>query len=377
MRAPIWILNILFLITFILVVLATLFFESPIPKRVRIESSQPEAIITSTEEPDIKKIYELDLFGTYQPGIEQPLEEPKLEIQIPPAPEPKKPETPKIPEVKFLNPLDITLKGVIAVSDDTKNIAIIADNKSKVEKNYKVNDKIEDSQIIKIFKNKVLFIRSNGQLETTYLTHRDVSLDHLITSTDGWNKVVYRIEENKYYLDPVEFKAKVNNLAQFIEMLDLSTVTQKAQNIGSRIGKMSDKSFGKTIGLETGDIIISINDIPANNTNNRFEIYKLITSLNTNDEIKIKAQRKQIPFDLSITLKQAKEIPTKKEDSISLQTSVQEGKPMDLAETIREEKLKILKSKYDLAPTLRDMRIQEKRNMFDKGKRELFEKLKR
>jgi len=98
-----------------------------------------------------------------------------------------------MPKPKFLDPLDITLKGIIVlVHNDSKNRAIIADNKTNKELTYKVGSAIEDAQLIRILSNKVIFLRSNGQQEVLYLREKDAELDPVYTIIDNWDGIIQK-----------------------------------------------------------------------------------------------------------------------------------------------------------------------------------------
>ena len=64
---------------------------------------------------------------------------------MPPPPVVKPAALVEIKPVQFLEPLAITLKGIMYSSDEQHNRAIIADNKSEAQKLYKVGDALEDA----------------------------------------------------------------------------------------------------------------------------------------------------------------------------------------------------------------------------------------
>jgi len=275
MKHPFWIVNSLlfFLVIFTLIFIYT--SRVPVPER---ESIEPVYIPPKKDRKldiNIRKIYEDDLFGTYKKELK-----PVRQDFTTPFPEPPPPQKTSITAVstpKFLDPLDITLKGIVVIStNDTKNRAIIEDNKTKREDMYKVGDLIEGAQLIRIFRNKVIFLRSNGQQEVLYLREQDAKFDPAFAIIDGWDNVIQKVSENNYLISPKEFIFRVTNLAQFIDILGLTSAYQKGKSIGCRIGTLGLESLGVYLGLQTGDIILTINDIPAFNTPNRLKIYNKI-----------------------------------------------------------------------------------------------------
>jgi len=363
MKHPLWILNSLLLILALVVGGVIFFTQERLPMREEIE---PEEYVRPVQEDTSKintsKIYEYDLFDTYKQEI--PIAQETSAVQpLPVPPAPQKVIVPQIPRPKFLEPLNISLKGIVAfVNDTTKNRAIIADNKTQKEKTYKVGDKIEDSRLIRIFNNKVMFLRSNGQQEVLYLREQDAKLDPSYAMISNWETISDQIKQNSYAINTQEFIKKVQSLGQFIDLLDISTAFKDGQNIGFRIGKIEQKSLGTQLGLETGDIIISINGIPATTTTNRFDIYKKIIASQENDVVTVVLKRNNQEETLEYTLQEFAPIITP-----ALPT------PPPNSEEKREKQLKALQEKYKFAPTLDQIKKKEKRNMMQQG--QLHQKL--
>lgn len=302
MKHPFWIVNLglllLVLLTFAFVYLSRV----KVPSR---ESIEPAQFIPRKERKvaiNIKKIYENDLFGTYVKEIHQarPLD---LTIPFPEPPKPEKISIPQPPEQEFLTPLDITLKGIIVVgTNDSKNRAIIQDNKTKQEVTYKVGDAIQDAQLMRIFRNKIILLRTNGQQEVLYLRQQDALLDPAYMLLSEWTTTIQKIEDYKYRINPNSFVEQVKNLAQFIEMVNLTTAYKMGENIGVRIGQLSTPSLGKALGLQNGDIITHVNDIQTRTTQERLSIYKMITHLNIGDTVTIHVTRKNKEIILTYVL---------------------------------------------------------------------------
>ncbi len=302
MRHAWWIVNSSLLLFFIAIVLFIILSQQSIPRRTSFE---PEAEIKPIKREiakiDLNKIYTNDLFDTYRAPI-TPIEKAPTEIPMPPPPEPKVIKPPVTPPPKFLEPLQISLKGIIVGSDESYNVAIIEDAKEKKSKNYRVNDKIEDAQLIKIFKNKITLIRSNGQQETLYVNQHDAELEQLLSPRNDWSSIIQKTAENSYSIDPDLFIDRVANLAQFIDLLNLTTVYKQGISVGIRVGKMQSGTPGIALGLLPGDIIQSVNNIPANDMKNRFEIYQAIIQMEIGDNIIVQLSRKKMPATITYTL---------------------------------------------------------------------------
>ncbi len=397
MKHPFWIVNSI-LLFLVIIALAFMFMSRvEIPEREDIKPRKYSAIAAEhSVQINISKIYENDLFGTYQRELPQP----DL-IDIPPLPTPPEPTQatiPPTPKPQFLDPLDINLKGItILGSDPSKTRAIIADNKTQREVNYKVGDNIEDGQLIRIFSNKVVILRANGQQEVLYLREQDAKKDPLYSLIDEWNKVV-TVDGSKYILNIKEFAARVKSLAQLIDLVDLTTAYKNGQNAGCRIGQLPEKSFGTYIGLQSGDIITKINDIETTSLDNRLKIYKKIVGMRNGDTIQITLLRKKQELTLTIVLKDPSEIqeeetieesaqpavitpkiPEPKEDEIAaVKTNIEDKEqPTDGAQAAKgaitvltnNQKQQIAQQGTRFKPVVNRMQLDEKQYMLAHGKK--------
>ena len=194
------------------------------------------------------------------------------------------------------------------VNDDSKNRAIVSDTTTKQETTYKVGDLLEDAQLIKILNNKIVFLRSNGQQEVLYLRQKDAQLDPSYALISGWKGITQKITDTNYRLNSSEFTNRVTSVAQFIDLLEITTVYKNGKRFGCRIGKISNDSLGTELGLLPDDIILSVNDIPATETDNRLAIYKKIAAMQTKDTIVVHLLRNKADMTLTYTI--AQELPS-------------------------------------------------------------------
>lgn len=302
MRHAWWIVNSSLLLFLVAATLFILLSRQPMPRRISFEpDTEIKPVKREIAKIDLNKIYSNDLFDTYRTPI-TPVEQPESAKPMPPPPSPKPSKPPVTPPPKFLEPLQVSLKGIIVGADEKYNVAIIEDAKEKRSKNYRVNDKIEDAQLIRIFKNKIILIRSNGQQETLYVNQHDAEVEQLLSPINNWSSIIQKNAENSYTIDPDLFVERITNLAQFIDMLNLTTVYRQGLSIGIRIGKMQPGTPGIAMGLLPGDIIQTVNNIPANDTKNRFEIYQTVIKMQIGDTISVNLLRKKLPMTISYTL---------------------------------------------------------------------------
>lgn len=359
MRYPLWVLNSALFALVIFALLFIFFSVEEIPERGDIE---PEVAISARMDGvptiNLKQIYENDLFGTYTKPVIT-VKEPKYVVPMPEAPQPVPVEIPEKEEPKFLDPLQVTLKGIMSVSDGAKNKAIIADNKTTMESIYKVGDKIEDAQLIRIFKNKVIFVRSNGQQEVFYLRSEDAKEDPTYTIISDWKGVVRRVAKNEYHIYLDEFKKRVKTLAQFIDILNLTTAFKRGVSLGCRIGYTEKDSLADELGFQRGDIVLTINGIPAVDTKNRLEIYKNMTNLVLGDSVVIRLQRRNRIYTLRYVMA----------DFTVIKKQTGPGQPATVKYILEEQK-KMLEKKHKFAPTVREIRNKERQNMLLKGSKQ-------
>lgn len=361
MKHPFWLVNDLLLIILLTVIGFMFISQQREPTKVSL-TSQAEIKLPkkSVSKIDLSKIYSNDLFETYQAPVisGEPLL-PKITMPEPPSPKPVK--VPLALPPKFLEPLQITLKGIISLQDETGNVAIIQDNKTSTTKNYTVGTKIEDAQLIRILSNKIILVRSNGQQETLYVNQYDAELDQQLQWRTSWSSVIQQKGANNYLVDPNTFIEAIPNLSELIDKINLVTVYKKGRSVGCRVGLLQPKSIGTALGLQQGDIIESINNIPATTTDSRFEIYQKIITMNIGDTIMVNLLRHQTELVITYTLQQLEE-PTP-----SLAPRIL-GKEKSLEE-IEAENKELLRQKQQFAPTLEQLRMQQKRDIVNYGNR--------
>ncbi|MGZ6255057.1 MAG: type II secretion system protein N [Candidatus Chromulinivorax sp.] len=289
MKQPVWILN-SSLLAFIFVSQFLLFtFQRVVPRKVSMAPIKTEDVQESVQQPiDITKIYEQDLFGTYEPPVLST--QSFIDEVIEPMPRPPKVIIPEIPVEKipaFFPPLDAVLKGVIFVKDDPAScIAIVQLKKTKEERNYQVGDLIDDAQIIKILSNRIIIIRSNGQQETLYLREEDAISD-FATEVHSGSQVVEDVSGNKYTINIDEFLKQIHNLGEFIALLDLTTVYKQGKNFGCRIGKIEPDSLGSLLGFLVDDIIVKIDNYDVDTLEHRIAVYDHIIQKHAGDTIEV------------------------------------------------------------------------------------------
>jgi type II secretory pathway component PulC len=364
MRHPLWILNSALLLLLIIAAGFTFVAQVEVPEREEIKPSDHKKTIQKpSEKINIPAIYQNDLFGSYVKKVEEPEQVP-APTEPPPAPAPVTIPIPVIAEPKFTDPLNITLKGIIIVTnDDRKNRAIIADNTTSKEQLYKVEDLIEDARLIKILSNKVIFLRAGGQQEVLYLRHKDAELDPVYAVHSNWSNIIEQVNDTTYIIHTALFVDRVKNLAQCIDLLDLITVYQKGKSIGCRIGNVDENTLGNALGFHAGDIIMGIDDIAPTDTEQRMNIYKKIIAMKAKETFKILLRRQGSDITLTYMLSD-----TKKPAEKTSETGAASKPAQTPNEELTQEQIKALEERHTFAPTLKDIRDRERQNMLEKGR---------
>jgi len=307
MKQQLWIVNSSLLGIFFTACILLKFFEQypPVrrPGKITLQDSVKKKEPTS--QATLEVIYKNDIFGTFIPQILMPPAPPQAIKQslVTPIPEPQAAQITPIPEPKkqeFVDALNLTLKGIVITSDELKNVVMIADETQK-ENLYRLGDKIKDAQIIKIIRNRVVFLRANGQQELFFLRKEDNPLS--VPFEERWKMTVKQISPTAFEVDPEYFIKEVDSLGNFVDSLPLiGTAYQGGSPIGIRVGNLEKQDIGLMLGLQPYDIVIAINDITTAEQKNRLTIYDTITQAKIGDTINVKVKRGQQEIELAYKL---------------------------------------------------------------------------
>lgn len=283
MSSLLWILNSSLVGVLALSFLASNLFEVE-PPRVNFakmpEVSQPVESVekkepAKAEKSPFEKIYKNDIFGTFLVKQDKPAKQ-TLVSPIPDFTPPAALPAPAIPTYDFIPALEVTIKGII-MSDDENRCVVMIEDDSKKESLYHIGDKIKDAQIIKIAKNEVIFLRgANGQLETSFLRKGDALINK--DPQTPWKYIVKSVDDSHYEIDPNNFKLEVDSLGNFLERVSVvGTAYQKGVPSGIKIGQLDKGDLGEILGLQQGDVIVSINNKSPGVPKERMDIYNMLT----------------------------------------------------------------------------------------------------
>lgn len=300
---PFWLLNSALLGLLFLAYCTLRLLQIQIPER---SSIQPKAKQLSEQITfvNIEKIYKKDLFNTVieqvlpQSIVPEPLPKPPI---IPRASEPQVSQSQIEP--KFLDPLNIKLIGIFFVGPNKKeNSAIIQNNTTNEEMTVMIGSKIQDASVIRIFRNKIIILRLNGQQEILYLREEDAKADNAYGYSEDWNDVIIKMNDYEYNINLQEFMVRISNIGELLYSLGVTTAYKNGKSIGCRIGVTDPKSIGFFLGFKTGDIITTINNKPILTTQDRLDVLQDIGKNNVTS-IFVEGLRNGRKIVLTYTLK--------------------------------------------------------------------------
>lgn len=361
MKSPVWILNSTLAI-FIFASLVYILFSFSITfnhKNIKNHTAKPIFQRHGVDQGFLKTIYEdNDLFNTYVEKTALPPTPVVPKIQAPPAPPSIQELTPvATPAVTFLEPLNIKISGIIMSTNDFDSRIIIQENSTKIEALYKLGDKVEDANILRILQDKVIFLRSNGQQDTLYITTAQAEHGFKEASGSQWTNIIKSISNNTYTVNKDQFAKKINSLGQFIGLLDFITAFKDGESIGVRIGNVQDVNLVNCLGLQPNDIILKIDDIEPNNTAKRLDIYNKVILKNPGDSIPVEILRNANAVKITYVVENLE----KETENLNTQKHISElpaNEPIDI-------------NKF--GPLVNDMKKNDRQSMLKNGKKSILQ----
>ena len=359
MKHSFWLVNSLLLVLLCCTLIFMFFSQQRVGYVLSLEPQLPalqQPYTTTTVQ--TRLIYENDLFNTYHKTYAPPTQPNYVESSLPQPPSAVAPDKPGPVEKKFLPPLKIKLRGVIALDDQSLNYIIASDEQTQEQRKYKVGDIVEDGLLIKIFPNKAIFIRSNGQQETLYLDIHDVEEDPLISQQKKyWVNIIQHVKDTRYILDHEALIKCVKNISILFDLFNVTTLYNNGITKGLRIGSVNSQSLASHLGFESQDLVTACLGIPLTSLANQTKCYKELGTKKFDDSITINVERNGKTITLSYTLRDLKD-----PFDTSLASKKVKNKALEQMreEELQNERIKLLKKKYKFAPTAQDLRIEHK-----------------
>ncbi|MDH5484902.1 MAG: type II secretion system protein GspC [Gammaproteobacteria bacterium] len=166
--------------------------------------------------------------------------------------------------------LNLVLKGVLATDPMTNASVIIAMGKNGKEDIYGIDDKVTSATIKEIHVDRVILER-NGQFETLRLP-KEFSDNTLIDVGHGDSAELPSLAEirNKVLKNPTSF-------TQYAIPVPYR---ENGKLRGYRLQQKGNNQLFSSLGLVSGDIVISVNDIPLDNPQKSIEALRALQNSN-------------------------------------------------------------------------------------------------
>lgn len=367
MNRPLWIINSSMLGLLIACLLFIALYRVRIQAPVAL-APEPLALRDASQyiaSIDQSKIYANDLFGTFiAPVVHEDDKEPTVPV-MPTAPIPRTIQPPQELPPRFLEPLNITLTGIIWMPDQSLCRAIVIDNVTKQEVNYKVGDELEDAQVIRIARDHIVCVRSNGQQESIYLTQLAATLAQETIARTDWSQTVIARSKNNYLVDVSDFVETVASVGEFIELADLATAYIQGRSVGCKIGAIERQGLIAALGFKQNDIITSVDGYSVYTAQERLAVAQHLMALAKNSVIKVEIMRSSNPLILTYTLghiNRPEQPPLTEKTGVAGPLTEPKKVVLDAQE---EQQVKALKTREKFAPTLQEIERDERRRIMN------------
>lgn len=291
LRQYLYLLNILLVCELLL----AFFLIMLIRKAAVVKKDQPVVAVATTEvfsipelsKPPTAQIFgKRDVFGLGQgaDAVEQAKVVPST--ALPQLIIPEIPKAPPTPTVDFIDPLPISVNGIIGSSDIDRTICIIADETDK-EETYRVGDRIKDGSIIKILRDRVVILRLNGQVETFFL--HEVSGPSPVFEAAS---AVTKLNDNKYRINLVKFKKNVVNLGGLLDLFEVVPFSGKdGKMIGVVVVDTDPNGLPAKLGFLENDLILSVGGVGLMSNKDRMAAYDQVLEKGENSELLVDFER--------------------------------------------------------------------------------------
>ncbi|MCG7496771.1 type II secretion system protein GspC [Vibrio sp. Of7-15] len=233
-----------------------------------VEPWQPTRHVVSAskaEKDNISGVLQANVFGVYSPEKKQV--QPKVVVQ-------------EAPQTK----LNLLLAGVVASSDSAKSLAVIA-NRGK-QNTYGVGETVEGTRatLKAVFYDRVI-IENNGRDETLMLEGTKYSKQvqqvnkpatQVQSTIAGNNSGLSSGDEQELSQIRKEITENPQSVMKYIR---LSQVSRDGNIVGYRVSPGKNRQLFEAVGLEAGDVAISLNGADLTNPAEMGKIWKTLPEL--------------------------------------------------------------------------------------------------
>ncbi len=220
----------------------------------------------------------------HKPGPEQaPAQEIALFGQAPGTANDAKTNLP--PESAPVTTLNLVLKGVITAQPMSRALAIIAEKGGKNEQLYSLGDKIPgDATIREIHLDRIIISRA-GTFETLFLegfepqkSSPTSATAHNTADSDGAAVAAIHAESNgnHWQISQKYWDKRLADLPGLAREVGMQIYQENGRQIGYKLISAQGSSLLTQLGLQPGDVILSVNGKPMSNVQNGLAAYQQI-----------------------------------------------------------------------------------------------------
>ena len=262
-------------------------FPAPVmPEPARIaQTHTPATSLTPDSAVDLAALQALQLFGDPSSIVEQAVE-PEVATDIP-------------DDIATTN-LNLKLHGVIASNDEKAARAIIDNGKS--QQVYGIGDEIDRSRNVKLAKvhPQRVIIDNQGRFESLWL----YSEEDFKASEAARQRYVPMDqdddEEKDAGINTVNVTAKPSQIPKTIgDVVRFSVHRKDGRMVGYRVRPGRDQELFEQVGLQTNDVVTSVNGIAIDDPRKIREVYQ---SLKTATSAQLNVLREEENYTINISL---------------------------------------------------------------------------
>ncbi|HIE58940.1 MAG TPA: hypothetical protein EYH43_04195 [Persephonella sp.] len=193
---------------------------------------------------------------------------------------------------------NIKLEGIIRIKN--KNFAILNKNNQLI---LVKEGKFFEGYKVKKIENYYLILEKNGKLYKVSL-----EVDKSVRMNSSFSKINKNTKSNKNFInnegniiqiDKRFIEEKTADIGTILKDVLLVPEIKNGQTIGFRFKYIKPNSLLYKLGLRSGDLIISVNNMPVKTAEEAFKIYNIIRNEKyVNVEIERKGQRKVLTYEV-------------------------------------------------------------------------------
>jgi len=194
-------------------------------------------------------------------------------------------------EIPPLTNLKLNLHGIKTATGKIQSSAIIEGLDGKHEAYYSGDElPVESGVVLEAIYPQFIIIKRNNQFESLNL-FTDKNNSPLVEHNKG-NKNTYDDRTSNPSVNEIlrEYRKRLqNNPLSLSKVLKIDPVAEEDKVLGYKLNPGSDRQFFKDLGLETNDIVTSVNGIGFNTPRN---IFMVINELSSANELEVIVSRK-------------------------------------------------------------------------------------